>query len=88
MEIVSQYQSYNRVCVANYTMMSHHTVISKINPPVLGNTEGWGLFSYFNTTPLRYINDSSILKMGSGANPGPVYGDRQLIKELLYHVNQ
>ena len=38
-------------------MMSHHAVNSKINPPVLGNTEGRGLFSYFNTTPLRYIND-------------------------------
>ena len=38
--------------------MSHHAVNSKINPPVLGNTEVWGLFSYFHTTPLRCINDN------------------------------
>ena len=56
-DIVGQYQSYNMVYIANYTMMSHHAVNSKINPPVLGNTEGWGRFSYFLTTPLRYIND-------------------------------
>ena len=53
----SQYQSYNRVYIANYTMMSHHAVNYKINSPVQGNTEGWRLFSYFDTTPPRCIND-------------------------------
>ena len=54
-------QSYNRVYIANYTVMSHHGVICNvnptINPPVLGNTEGGELFYDFHTTPLRYIND-------------------------------